>query len=83
MEVVCSCVQVLGEEDQYALVMTTFDGAVGNESLGSGLKVRLNRGRPLSSAVPAVDISLVNLRTFRAKDVKGRGRHNAHLRAAV
>ncbi|CAE7866157.1 unnamed protein product [Symbiodinium microadriaticum] len=62
--------EVLGEEDQYALVMTTFDGAVGNESLGSGLKVRLNRGRPLSSAVPAVDISLVSLRTFSAKDVK-------------
>ena len=52
-----------------ALVLTTFDGPQA-ESLSRGRKMQTAAGQPLETAVPAVDVSIVDTQSLSATEVR-------------
>eukprot|EP00439_Symbiodinium_sp_Y106_P015391 s943_g2.t1 len=61
-------VQEVSEGRGAVLVATTLDGP---SSEGAGRKMRTNLGRPIQAAVPAVDISIVDVESLGVFEVQG------------
>ncbi|CAE7245713.1 Synaptotagmin-4 [Symbiodinium microadriaticum] len=65
--------ETLGELGESAvLVLTTFDGPESSELGSPGQKAQTRASRPIQSATPAVDISIVDKDSFSAQEVQVR-----------